>query len=464
MTASNILNAQKRGLKLQTKAIDSVLLPNRTLRQHSASKLAKLKRSIERFGQFPILIDTAGNVVDGLLTLQAVRELGLETVQVLCASGYTSSELKALRIALNKHAENGKWDEDLLREELSQLLDLEFEVDELGFEVAEVDNLFKIVDDDEAEEESLLPISQSFVQIGDVFQFSSGHRLMCGSALQSEDIGVLMEGEKADVVVTDPPFNVPVTGHVTGLGKIKHREFVMASGELSDSEFEVFLFDFLIATKSACREGSLIYAAMDWRGIRLLLNAGEKAELELINICVWAKTNAGMGSFYRSQHELFAVFRKPGAAHRNNVELGKHGRYRTNVWNYEGANSFSSTRETDLSMHPTVKPTPLIEDIIKDCTKRRDIVLDPFGGSGTTLMAAQKAGRIAYLMELDAGYVETILNRYSLKYDEKIIHVGTGLTFSQLKEQRSNLEALPQEKKAKVRQRTRVTSLKGDQS
>lgn len=240
------------------------------------------------------------------------------------------------------------------------------------------------------------------------------HIVVCGSALDAATYPLLMAGEKADVVASDPPFNVPILGHVSGLGKVKHREFAQAVGELSESEFIAFLERSFRNAAEGSRDGSLHYWAMDWRHLHELITAARAVYDEQVNLCVWAKSNAGMGSFYRSQHELFSVWRRGKVRHTNNVELGRFGRSRSNIWSYPGANSFGrGSDEGNLpALHPTVKPVALMADLILDSTKRGDLALDPFLGSGSTLIAAHKVGRRCRGIELDPAYVDTIIRRW----------------------------------------------------
>ena len=233
------------------------------------------------------------------------------------------------------------------------------------------------------------------------------------------------------MIFTDPPYNVPIDGHVSGLGSVKHREFAMASGEMTIAQFKDFLSSALIAMAQHCRSGAILFICMDWRHMRELLDAGEAAELELKNLCVWNKTNGGMGAFYRSKHELIFAYKYGDAAHVNSFGLGETGRYRTNVWDYAGASSIRPSRKEELEMHPTVKPVAMIADAIQDCSRRSEIILDPFGGSGSTLIAAQQTGRTAHLIELDPIYCDTIIRRFETYTGLKALHTQSGQSFEQ---------------------------------
>jgi DNA modification methylase len=301
---------------------------------------------------------------------------------------------------------------------LQALIDFDFEVDLTGFDLAEID---LILDEDRARTSSTEPEAADFVpaissgppitQTGDLWQLGA-HRLICGDARDPQALAKLLGGEEVDLFFTDPPYNVAVDGHIGGLGKVKHREFAFASGEMTPAEFTTFLREALAPAATSCREGAIAYVCMDWRHLREMLAAGDAVFHELKNLCVWNKTNGGMGSFYRSKHELVFVWKVRAGKHVNSFGLGDTGRYRTNVWDYAGVNSFGASRDADLAMHPTVKPVALIGDAIRDCSKRGDIILDVFGGSGSTLIAADQAGRQARLIEYDPHYCDVIVARW----------------------------------------------------
>jgi DNA modification methylase len=263
------------------------------------------------------------------------------------------------------------------------------------------------------------------------------HRLLCGDARAPSDYQRLLEGQSADVVLTDPPFNVPIDGHVSGLGKVKHQEFAMASGEMSEREFTGFLSTFLGCAKACSKDGAILFVFMDWRHLSELTTAGRDNDLTLKNLVVWSKDNAGMGSFYRSKHELCFVFKSGGASHTNTFELGQHGRYRTNIWEYAGVNTFRNGRLDELAMHPTVKPVAMIADAIRDVTRRAEIVLDPFAGSGTTIIAAEKTGRHARAIEYDAGYCDVIVRRWQRYAGKAATFDQTQRTFEDMESERN---------------------------
>jgi DNA modification methylase len=410
--------------------------PNRQLRIHSPQQESMLMASISEFGFLtPAVIADDLTIVTGILRVDAAIKLGIESIPVVRVSHLSRGQLEAFRIADNKIQEHGKWDEPALRDALVEALAIDIDIEALGFTTAEAD--IALAEPLSASvEEIITPPATSLIRVGDIFVAGS-HRIMCGDAFCPEHYASLMRGAKAAMVFTDPPYNLSGRS-IGGKGRFKHRQFVAANGELSDVEFEEYLRSGIARFAAHTTAGGLIYVCMDWRHVRHLLNAANALELELIDIVVWAKTGAGMGSFYRSQHELIVVLRVPGAPHRNNVELGRNGRHRTNLWSQAGANVFGPMRDEALAMHPTVKPVGLIMDAIKDCTQRADIILDSFGGSGSTLIAAQKVGRTARIIEIDPVYVETILNRYQRVFGVEAVHEETGLSFTEVVTQRAS--------------------------
>lgn len=410
-------------------------------RQHSKAQIKQLANSIERFGfTNPILISDESEIIAGHGRIMAAKLLGMDKVPTLRLSHLSTAERRAYILADNKLALNAGWDTELLAIELQGLIDLEFDVSLTGFSLAEIDLTL-----DQAQEAAvaksgpadLIPdlpdtaISRS----GDLWILGR-HKLLCGDARNGSDIALLMDGRCTDLVFTDPPYNVPIDGHVCGLGSIQHREFAMASGEMSKEGFTAFLTKTLGHVATACRDGAIAFVCMDWRHMGELLIAGETVFTELKNLCVWNKGNGGMGSFYRSKHELIFVFKVGTGQHINTFGLGQTGRYRTNVWDYAGISSLGGQRMDELAMHPTVKPVALIADAIKDCSRRGDVVLDVFGGSGSTLIAAEGCGRIAHLLEIDPAYCDTIIRRWE-RYTGKIaIHGMMGQSFEGVAEER----------------------------
>jgi DNA modification methylase len=409
----------------------------RNPRTHTAKQIRQIQASIKEFGFInPVLIDGTSGIIAGHGRVEAAKLVGMSDVPTVRVDHLTPAQIRAYVIADNKLAENAGWDRELLALEIQELsVELNFDVTVTGFETAEVDLLIGELNEDASDDADELPeIDRSVpavTQLGDCWRIGN-HFLLCGDALKTDSYDKLLGTQKAQVVFTDPPYNVAIDGHVSGLGKNKHREFAMASGEMSIAEFTQFLgttFKRLVAFSS---NGSIHFICMDWRHMREVLEAADGPYSELKNLCVWSKSNASMGSLYRSQHELVFVFKNGTRPHINNVELGRFGRNRTNIWNYAGASSFGSTRDTELAMHPTVKPLSLVADAILDCSKRGGIVLDAFAGSGTTLIAAEKTGRRGYGIELDPYYSDTIVRRFEDVYGLKAVHVETGLEFYKL--------------------------------
>ena len=328
----------------------------------------------------------------------------------------TPDQKRAYVLADNKLALNAGWDEELLAEELQALLgveDLGFDMGVTGFELGEIDTLvggLEVEEPGDPEDDVLPAGAPRRVQPGDVWLLGR-HRLVCGDALDPSAVTQLMDGERARMVFSDPPYNVKIDGHVGGSGKIKHREFAMASGEMTNGEFADFLARAFRNLADNSMDGSIHFLCMDWRHMSEMLAAGQGVYDEFKNLIVWVKDNGGMGSFYRSRHELIFAFKKGTAPHVNTFELGQHGRYRTNVWQYRGVNTMRAGRMEELALHPTVKPVQMIADAIRDVSGRGDIVLDLFGGSGSTMIAAEKTGRRGYLCELDPIYCDRILMR-----------------------------------------------------
>jgi DNA modification methylase len=389
------------------------LIPDATNpRKHNRTQVRAIANSIQNFGfNAPILIDRNNQIVAGHGRYEAAKLLNLAEVPVISLEHLTETRARAYMLADNKLTDRSQWDDTKVAIHLKELseLALDFEIEAIGFELPEIDFRIQSLDRSDASDraDEFEPATGPAVSVlGDLWLLGE-HRLLCGSALDASGYDRLLDTEKAAGIFTDPPYNVKIQGHVGGRGSISHREFAMAAGEMSEEEFTDFLTDTFEIIRGCTIAGGLIYACIDWRHMSEMQKAGHSASLELINLCVWAKINGGMGSLYRSRHELVFVFRNGRQQHLNNVQLGRHGRYRTNVWNYEGANGFRG-HANDLPLHPTVKPIALVADAILDSTKRHDIVLDPFLGSGTTLLAAERTKRRARGIELDPGYVASI--------------------------------------------------------
>ena len=400
---------------IEMRPLDSLTPFDRNARTHSRKQIGKIANSISKFGfTNPILIDAKSRIVAGHGRAAAAKMLGLESVPTIAIEHLNEAELRAYVLADNRLAEEAGWDKDILRLEFQHLssLELDFDLTLTGFESAEIE---VFLDDGEDEPEDTPPPAidrdkPSISAVGDLWSIGP-HRLLCADALKRESYSTLLSGEQAQLVFIDPPYNVPVPGHVSGLGKASHEDFAMASGEMSAAQFTGFLETVFERLASVSVNGAIHFICMDWRHFPELSKAGARVYGELKNLCVWVKSNGGMGSLYRSRHELIAVYKNGSATHINNVELGRYGRYRTNVWEYAGLNSFQTDRDETLALHPTVKPVALVKDAILDCSHRGGIVLDAFAGSGTTIIAAEKAGRKGFGIEIDPYYVDVALER-----------------------------------------------------
>lgn len=413
-------------LKVVRQPISALRLEGRAARSHSDKQMRALVASIRQFGFItPVLIDEAGVVLAGRGRLAAAQQVGLADVPTLRLDHLSSAEKRAYVLADNRIAELAGWSKDILALELKELslLDADFELEITGFSTLEIEAL--TIDIGAEDEAPTIAEGPPITQPGQIWQLGS-HRLLCGDAMLQQSYRAVMAGDTADAVFTDPPYNVAINGHVrTRPGS---REFIMAAGEMSVSQFTAFLSNALAGMASVTKDGGVMFACMDWRHLGELDAARMASTLDLINVCVWDKGTGGMGSFYRSQHELVFVMRKGRTAHRNNVELGRHGRNRSNVWNYPGAN-MSAEGRTELSRHPTPKPIALVADALLDCTARGEIVLDPFCGGGATIIAAQRTGRVARAIELDPLYVDAIVRRWQDETGEAAVCAITGLHF-----------------------------------
>jgi len=369
-----------------------------------------------------------------------------DRLMMLCSvpAGMTTAEPSAISQSIKGRGSNSAWNGQLLAEQLKELsiLDLNFDLEVTGFDMAEIDLRIESLDEkpDAPDPADQLPAihGQAVSQLDDLWLLGR-HRVLCGNALEPSAYATLMKNVKAQLIFTDPPYNVPIQGHVSGRGAVQHREFPMASGEMSEGEFERFL---LTCFKQLCAfscSGSMHFICIDWRHLRELLGAGAEIYGSLSNLCVWVKSNGGMGSLYRSRHELIGVYKNGKASHRNNVQLGCYGRNRTNVWSYPGVSAFGRQGEEGnlLALHPTVKPVALVADAILDCSSRGDLVLDAFLGSGTTLIAAERTGRCCRGLELDPLYVDTIIRRWQAYAGEDARHAVSGQSFAQAADARS---------------------------
>ena len=438
MTDELLLPAPIDPLKIGLRALTDLAPAPRNARTHSDRQIEQIAGSIRQFGFVnPVLVDAGGRIVAGHGRLEAARRLGMATVPVVELAHLSPAELRALALADNRIAEQAGWDREVLKLEFGELLemDLDFDLEVTGFSTTEID-LSVGKDHDSGDDAPVPAISagRCWIQPGDVWELG-GHRLLCSDSRDPASFALLMGDERARMVFSDPPYNVPIAGHVGGLGNIRHDEFAMASGEMSDAEFTAFLETVFRNAADVSMDGALHFQCMDWRHMAEMLAAGGVVYSDLRNLCVWVKDNGGMGSLYRSQHEMVFVWKAGTASHLNNVELGRNGRYRTNVWRYPGATKTGP--DAELKMHPTVKPVPMIMDAIKDTSRRGDIVLDPFGGSGSTLIAAEKTGRCARLIEFEPRYCEVIISRWEKLTGRHATHAASGATFQETCEARA---------------------------
>lgn len=413
------IKANTTRLSVQYVAVEVLKPDARNARTHSKAQIKQIVASIREFGfTNPILIDPDSVIIAGHGRLRAARELGLGEVPTITLAGLSEAQKRALRLADNKIALGAGWDLDILRVELADLsaLDLDIDLSLTGFSVGEIDVLLATGSDPDDEALPAVP-SEPRVRSGQIWQLGE-HFVGCGDcrdrAFLQEVIG---PDKRVDAAFLDPPYNVKIGGHANSKGR--HREFEMASGEMSDNDFRAFLNECLGACASVSRGGAVHFICMDWRHIDDLSQIAAEIYGARLNICVWNKSNAGMGSLYRSKHEFVFVYRVGSEPHLNNVELGKHGRNRTNVWDYASVNTLAGSRREDLALHPTVKPTAMVADAIQDVTRRGDLVLDVFLGSGTTLLAAERTGRRFRGIEIDPAYVDVALERWQAMTNEE---------------------------------------------
>lgn len=410
----------KEQLKLEYVETESIKANPKNAKKHGKEQISEIANNITKNGfNTPIGIRN-GVVLVGNGRYLAAKKLGLKQIPVVSLEHLTDEQARLYALADNKLAEKSEWDYDILIPELNDLISsVDLDLNLTGFNSIELDNLLykPSIEEEKKEKEEKFPELniEKRVNPGDIWQLDR-HKLCCGNALHSKVYEKLLDGKLADIVITDPPYNVKIGGNVTT--QKHHKEFAEASGEMSDDEFTSFLRNAISNLVKFSKDGSIHYHFMDWRHMGELLEAA-KVYTELKNLCVWAKDTAGMGSLYRSQHELVFVFKNGTAPHTNHVELGKHGRYRTNVWKYKGMHA-SNKQTKDLGkLHPTVKNTAMLMDMLLDCSNPKDIVLDCFGGSGSTLIAAERTGRTAAIIELSPDYCDVIIARWEKETAKK---------------------------------------------
>jgi DNA modification methylase len=402
-------------LAVTYRAVRDLIPDPRNARTHPRRQIDQLRASIEAFGfTNPILADPDGHIIAGHGRLQAARAMGLAEVPTITLSGLSKTQKRALRIADNKIALNAGWDLEILQLELSELASIDVDIDPTltGFTTGEIDVILSSAADPDDEIIPPVPTAPR-TKPGDIWILGE-HRVGCGDGRDAEFLQRVIGHEApVDAAFLDPPYNVRIKGNASPTGR--HGEFAMASGEMSEAEFRSFLANTLGAAARLSRDGAVHFVCMDWRHMDSVSAIGSNVYGELLNLCIWNKSNAGMGSLYRSKHELVFVYRVGTAPHLNMVELGRHGRNRTNVWDYASVNSMRGSRREDLTLHPTVKPTGLVADAILDVTRRGDLVLDLFLGSGTTLMAAERTGRRFRGLDIDPAYIDVAIQRWSAR-------------------------------------------------
>jgi DNA modification methylase len=412
-------------------------------RKHTEKQIRQLMGSVRRFGfNNPVLIDDNKQIIAGHGRVEAAKRLGIDAVPTCRLSHLSEAEKRAYILADNRLAEKAHWDKGMVAIELQGLIELDFDVELTGFDTPEIDLILdaarEATEEAPGPEDDVPPCrsGDAVSRPGDLWVLGQ-HRLMCADARSEAAYQGLLDGAKAQFIITDPPYNVRVDGNVCGLGKIRHREFAMASGEMSEAEFTAFLEAVFRLLAANSIDGSIHDIFMDWRHLTEMMATGRTVYSELKNLCIWNKSTAGMGTFYRSKHELVFVWKNGTAPHINHFELGQHGRSRTNVWDYPGVNSTRAGRMEELPLHPTVKPVGLVADAIKDCSKRGGLVLDPFCGSGTILIAAERTGRKARAIEIDPLYVDVAIQRWETYTGKSAILASSGESFEIVGEQRA---------------------------
>lgn len=439
------LNLPVTATEILMKRIEELRLYKKNYRIHNDRQISQLMASMSEFGfTNPLLVDEGNQVLAGHGRLEAAKRLKYKRVPVLVIRGLTKNQKKAYVIADNEIAANAGRNKEILASELKLLVEDNYNAELTGLSSAQIDILLddnlhlkeKTSDPDDVQEGDFCKRENVVSKVGDVWILGR-HRLYCGNALKKRSYRILMKGKLAQMIFGDPPYNVPVDGHVRT--KSGHGDFVMASGEMGKAEFIIFLGRVFRRISENSEDGSIHFICMDWRHIGEIVLASEPVFGSLKQLVIWNKDNGGMGSFYRNKHELIFVFKKGKAKHINNFGMGETGRYRTNVWDYAGVNTLKRNRQEELDMHPTVKPVTMVADAIRDCSKRNGIIMDPFCGSGTTIIAAERTGRIAFTMELDPLYVDTAINRWQRVTGKKAVHEKTGLFFDQMQKKRSKM-------------------------
>lgn len=427
-------------MKFERRAIKTLSGLKRRARKTEKDQLERVTKSIQTLGQrVPILIDHSGEIINGHIVAKALEGLGARDVWCVVIDDLDQNERELLHVALNRISECGDWDMEALSPLLMDFDTLGFDLEMTGFTLPELDIIMTPnAEVNAVDKDDTIPSRPKLAVTlpGDLWVLGK-HRLLCADATDPASYASVLDGELADVIFTDCPWNIPIEGFVSGLGKTKHKDFKMAAGELSPEQFAQFCDCFHQICADHLKEDAPFYSCIDWRSVHLIMAAGQKAGLRHINTIVWNKGSGAMGTPYRSAHELIVMFGKGSKLAVNNVELGKHGRDRTNVWSYPGANQKGSSASKALAFHPTPKPVEMVEDALKDVSKRGSVVLDPFLGSGTTLLAAERSGRRACCIELDPAYVDVAIERWEAMTGKEAVHAISGTTFTQTAIERS---------------------------
>jgi DNA modification methylase len=444
---SEVMDKAGRCLAVTYRQIAALKLDPNNPRAHTPRQIKQIARSIETFGFIvPAVVDADGNIIAGHGRIFAALQLGLTEVPTISVDHLSKAHIKAFQIADNRLTENSTWNERLLGEQLKFLAEseLDFSIEATGFATAEIDMHIEGLaeqpeDDDPADALPEMRTGPPVTQLGD--RWLLGDSVVgCADALDDTSYQSLMRTERAAMAFIDTPFNVPIKGHVSGLGAIRHREFAMGCGEMNSDQFGAFLIRIFSLLARYSVDGAIHFICMDWRHIAEVLAAAGQVYTKFLNLCVWTKNHTGMGAFYRSRHELIFVYKHGHAKHRNNIMLGKYGRDRTNVWSYPSPRTLSEEGNL-LGMHPTPKSVRMVADAILDCTSRGDIVLDSTLGSGTSLIAAERTGRRCFGLELDPVYVDTIVKRWQAYTGEQARSASSGKSFNELEAEAEERDA-----------------------
>jgi DNA modification methylase len=428
-------------LTIVYKTVEELIPHSRNARVHSRHQIRQIAASIKEFGfANPVLIDSKNTIIAGHGRVAAAKLLGIRQIPTISLQGLTEDQIRAYVLADNRLAEKAGWDKSILAIELQHLLTLDdqlnLDITITGFEIPEIDLLLERAKEKQSDSDDLLDIDETTLPVtqpGDLWWLGK-HRILCANSLEPPSYQTLLNSSVADVVFVDPPYNLIIDGNVSGHGSTRRREFAMASGEMDDFEFAAFLRQALALLARHSSRHSIHFVCIDWRHLGELLAAGRQAYQSLLNVCVWVKDNGGLGSFYRSRHELIFVFKKGKGNFRNNIQLGRYGRNRTNVWEYPSARVISRrSEEGNLpSAHPTTKPVAMVADALLDCSARGEIVLDSFLGSGSTLLAAERVGRVCYGIEIDPLYVDVAVRRWQKHTGDHALHAPTGKRFDEV--------------------------------